>query len=375
MSNSNKRNKKQRKPMNPKVKAALKSGFGTLLSNESVLRTAREWHWWTPVILALVSVVLALVPSFSLGMQSDAGKAMLATNSYGAENGLVHFGQFLKESDADFTIEGGKLVAKNWKEALKAGVPAGEAAPQWYTYTASKTESVAAATEDHNGFEVFYNEENSTISDADFRARIRLNKNPYTDLYRVSPKADGTYPAYRTNALILGVSTFQFLKFPANATANGSNFVGRFADFSNGTSLKDLYASAIGGDVTPGTVALASAVSKNWQSFFTKSYESTKIAATWQMTGIMAAVNVGVILLFGLVIFLMTRGKANPFRVITFWEAQKMSYWASLTPAILALALGFLFTQYASFLFVVLLGLRIMWMSMRSLRPYDVSGK
>ena len=375
MSNSKKKNNKQRKPMNPETKAALKTGFGTLVSNDMVVKAAREWHWWTPVILAVASVVVALVPSFVLGMKADVGSSMLGSNSYGAENGLVHFGEFLEKNNADFLVKGGKLEASGWEAALKSTVAADATAPQWFTYTPAKTNENAPDTEDHNTFEVFFNGPESTISDSDFRTRVRANKNPYTDLYRVEANADATYPAYRTNALILGVDSFQFLKFPANASSNGANFVGKFADFAEGTSLKSLYTTAISEDAAVGTVTLSTAVSKNWQGFFTQSYVSTKVSAVWQMTGIMAAVNVGVVLLFGLVLFLMTRGKNNPFRVVTFWESMKMSFWASFSPAVLALAFGFLFTQYASFLFVVLLGLRIMWMSMRSLRPYDVAGK
>jgi len=68
-------------------------------------------------------------------------------------------------------------------------------------------------------------------------------------------------------------------------------------------------------------------------------------------------------------IFILTRGKRNPFRIYTFWETQKISYWASFTPSLLALIFGFIFTEYAVMIFVMLIGVRIMWMSMKSLKP------
>ncbi|MDD7715503.1 MAG: hypothetical protein PUJ84_06330, partial [Mollicutes bacterium] len=99
--------------------------------------------------------------------------------------------------------------------------------------------------------------------------------------------------------------------------------------------------------------------------------ETQKNTQSWTYCGIMAAVYVGLEFLFGLVIFLMTRGKRNPFRIYTFWETQKMAYWASVSPAILSLIVGFLLPQFAMMGFIFLFGLRIMWMSMRSLRPYE----
>jgi hypothetical protein len=72
--------------------------------------------------------------------------------------------------------------------------------------------------------------------------------------------------------------------------------------------------------------------------------------------------------LLGLTVFLMTRGKTNPFRIYTFWECQKIAYWAAFSPSVLAL-IGFAFPAYAPLVYIFLYGMRVMWMSMRSLRP------
>ena len=74
-------------------------------------------------------------------------------------------------------------------------------------------------------------------------------------------------------------------------------------------------------------------------------------------------------MIFGLVVFLLTRGKRNPFRVYTFWETQKIAYWAGVAPALLSLALGFLLTQFSLMLFIFLFGMRLMWLSMKTMRP------
>ena len=75
------------------------------------------------------------------------------------------------------------------------------------------------------------------------------------------------------------------------------------------------------------------------------------------------------IFIMGLLIFLLTRGKTNMFNYLKFMDCQKMVWWASLAPAILAVIFGFIFTNFAQMIFIILLGLRVMWMSMKQLRP------
>ena len=88
---------------------------------------------------------------------------------------------------------------------------------------------------------------------------------------------------------------------------------------------------------------------------------------TW--VGIVAAIFVALTFILGLTVFLMTRGKRNPFNVYTFWQSQKIAYWASFTPAVLAMILSFIVPSWAILFYIFLFGMRIMWMSMRSLRP------
>ena len=78
---------------------------------------------------------------------------------------------------------------------------------------------------------------------------------------------------------------------------------------------------------------------------------------------------VGLVFVMGLLVFVLTRGKNNMFNYLTFIDTQKIVWWACLTPAILAMILGFILTNFAQMMFIVLLGLRVMWISMKQLRP------
>ncbi|MEG1739051.1 MAG: hypothetical protein RR266_01155, partial [Bacilli bacterium] len=57
------------------------------------------------------------------------------------------------------------------------------------------------------------------------------------------------------------------------------------------------------------------------------------------------------------------------YRSYTFWECMKISFWSMLSPAILSLVFGFFLTQFATLIFVLIFGVRAMWLSMKQLKP------
>ena len=71
----------------------------------------------------------------------------------------------------------------------------------------------------------------------------------------------------------------------------------------------------------------------------------------------------------GLMLWLLTRGKNNPNRNLTIWVGVKISWWIDFTPGLLAMILGFVWSAAAGLAYIVLMGLRTMWLSMRSLNP------
>ena len=65
----------------------------------------------------------------------------------------------------------------------------------------------------------------------------------------------------------------------------------------------------------------------------------------------------------------MTRGKSNPNRSIKFYQCLLIAFYAALTPALITLILGFVISSMAIMVYVMVFGFRVMWMTMRSLRP------
>ena len=359
----------KKKGLSDKTKHNLKVGFGTLISNNCVVEAGRTFHWWIPILLGLLSAMLALVPNLVNGMRTDVGTNFIGSNTYGFENGLVQSGNYLEEnkSNVSFVIENKELKVTGWNSDF------------WFSYKgdgsnpvidSESSEQTTVVTPTKNvGFEVFYNDSTVTgISDNDYRVRVLKNCNPLTDTARTDNPDGNTTTIYRTNFIIFNKTNFVYGKFPRNAKTNGSTYIGYYDGVKSGYNLLDLFTLKEG--TAKGSKTATEEIVANWKTFFTKSYESTKTGSVWSMTGIMFGVNIGVILLFGFVIWLMTRGKNNPFRSVRVIEAFCMAGWAAPSCAILSM-FGFLLAGYASFIFIFLFGIRIMWMSMRALRPYE----
>ena len=117
--------------------------------------------------------------------------------------------------------------------------------------------------------------------------------------------------------------------------------------------------------------AKTEAIFNNWKAILNETYTQQKNKTMLNMSLIYLGVYAGLVIFLGLMVFLLTRGKNNIFRSLSFFTCQKIAWWASFTPAILGLALAFLFSGNAigQLAFILLLSLRVMWLSMRQLRP------
>lgn len=108
---------------------------------------------------------------------------------------------------------------------------------------------------------------------------------------------------------------------------------------------------------------------ENYADFVDVIYITNKNITVGVQSGIILGINGGIILIMGLIFFIMTRGKNNPNRTLTFWQTSGIAIWTSITPALLSLILGFMLTGFEVMLFVLIYGFRAMWLSMKQLRP------
>ena len=74
----------------------------------------------------------------------------------------------------------------------------------------------------------------------------------------------------------------------------------------------------------------------------------------------------------GLIVFLATRGKNNPYRPLNFWDAQQAVYFESFTCAVIAMILGFVFggSNYVMgmTIFMMVLAVRVIYTIFKTMR-------
>ncbi len=365
---NNKKNK-QKTRLSPETKDKLKTGFGTLISNEMCIKAGREYPWYTPIILAVCSVLITLVPSFVNTMRVNMGDSVLGTSSVGGvENGLANFQSTLKAANASVKItDDGRLVVSD--ETKKAVYNAGTGDDQYYEYRDTVTDEPVLRVQFSSDFV------DSSYLDALSKNTIKSSTTVTDSEGVTSEVADAVSTTYRVSILVFKDTGFSMAVYNRRINVS-TNSTSALVNYSyDRLAGKDLLTLTPSMSLTESPAEYVAAVKKNYQEFITLGYETTKITLAWRNVGILAGINAGVILLLGLVLFLVTRGKRNPYRIITFWQCQKIGYWAAPAPAILALGLGFLLSSTSGlsslsmFMFLFLYGLRIMWTSMKAFSP------
>ena len=74
-------------------------------------------------------------------------------------------------------------------------------------------------------------------------------------------------------------------------------------------------------------------------------------------------------IIMAFIIFAMTRGKNNPNRSIKLLQCFSIAFWFAITPALISITLGFAIPQFGAMLFLITYSFRIMFLSMKYLRP------
>lgn len=365
--NKNKNAGKKKAGLSEATKSNLKTGFLTLVNNDAAIKAGREFHWWMPVILAITGLVLTLIPTFVSNMQINMGNTVLAANGYSASTGLAKFQKELKEKNIDLKIGDEGLL--HYDESVVTPL-----------YNAGGSDEKKAYYEASN--EVAGYPQLRVLFSSDAISSLMVNTLSTYDVKTSSTitASDGTTSeqetstSYRVSVLIFKESGFTFASYPDRSTATTSTAVSYSYEGLKGKSLLSLCPDS---SIDSSSQDYVTAVRDNYRALLNKGYEATKVEASWKNVGILSGINAGIVLLLGLVLFLVTRGRNNPYRMITFWEAQKIAYWEVMAPAILSLVLGFIMASsstysIAMFSFLFLYGMRIMWTSMKS---FSAQGK
>ncbi|MCI1245255.1 MAG: hypothetical protein LKG11_04870 [Bacilli bacterium] len=373
----NKKNKNSAK----KIWTATKSFLRTLISNDACV-DKRESHWWSAIIVFLISIMIAVSP-YSYYNWKTKGGDILNEPTYGINEGLIAFAEDAAKqtalTDIHIDADTDTLSVNGWNDAYKN-------LSNTFNYIATYEKETVTTSENSDGTTATtYGKE--TVTEVRFSVYYipSLNETFQSTFKTILGGSDANgNETYSVSTLFLGINEFYLVEKPSGSSSAKAALIGKYDGFGESFSLKDMTKQDPDGkaftvtadDFTESTYgSYYSQAKAAWVKFMTYSYNSTIYMNGWVGTGIAWAIDVALVFLMGLMLFLMTRGKSNPYRIYTFWQTQKIAYWAALAPALLALIIGFaLNNSYSLFFFLFLYGMRTMWMSMHSLSPNYQSG-
>ena len=305
--------------MKENIKLFLKS----LISNDAAIDGARKKPWYAAVIIFFVGIILSVIPTSVMELKNHADKNF-DSNTFGLREASYEFANKIQETPDNI----------------------------FYVAREGKTGSLVANETDIN-----FTTTNNFVFRYVFNEHVQEKINEHVG-------ANQSYVIFTENTVYISV-------LDPNSP-DGNKPKARFAciDAYKKLERNDLR------DLLKDGSTLTEKVNNTWDNFkgvIRKLYRQTRLKTTGVQLGISSAINVGVTLIMGFMVWVLTRGKNNPYRLFTVWQCFATGFWASFTPGLLTVGLGFLIKNFASMLFPLLLGVRVMWLTMKSLRP-DGSG-
>ncbi len=360
--------KQTRKQMSPRTKNMLLNGFKSVISNQAAIDSAKETPWWIAVILALFAVILPLIPTY-VTLNKAYGSSFLASATYGVDDGLAEATEKFYKDGYEFNLD------KNMITYYKA--PGVEFVDSDYVTSSEQDSQFSVINSVSNQYTFrFYitNLEGSALTKL-VNSIDKINYETGThNVYDPESDPEGTKTIYRPSFIVMSRKTLAVAVYKVNTTTRvATSLAGlNWTHTSKGNLFEKLLKGVDTSDLNVRKYTAQKAqVYKNWKNIFNQTYLDQKTKTTWNNVLIYLGVYAGLVVFLGLMVFILTRGKNNPFNYLNFWVCQKIAYWLAPTPAILALIVGFIFSGniIGQMGFIMLLALRVMWASMRQLRP------
>lgn len=349
-------NKNQpKKGLAPQTKRNLLNVFKSLISNQAAIDGAKEAPFWIAIIFLVLSICLPVIPII-VAQQKVNGNSFISSYNYGADRGLANTTMTLENDGYVFKVEGGKLSFN--KEVSDEAV-------------ANDVITKEGKDGEYNVFNFrFYitNKEGSALQDYVTSLTNISYLEKTTDLYTKAHEEAGL-KAYKSSFIVLTPNTLAVALYKSETTDSAATSLGGL-NWSHTADVANLL-TRLDDDQTLQYAARRDNIFNHWKDLFNETYIAQKNISTRNMSLIYLGVYTGLVFFLGLMIFLLTRGKNNAFNYLKFHTCQFISWWASFTPAVLGMILGFVFSSniIGQMGFIVLVSIRVMWLSMRQLRP------
>lgn len=373
------KNRKQRKQLSPEARYNLKVGFGSLFSNNSAIEAGKSLPFWIPIFLGLLGAFLAIVPVM-VGILNTNGEALInSTNTYAFDREYALALYALNEKGIEFTVGEDHLLT--YTVNGKTVTPTGESDYLLYQHRIDSEGQYEGTSYSYYGIEAYY-----LFDDEEYPAGKKTASQWYEEISKVSyklhsidkktdtdPSGTKYYKPHRIFFYKKGVA-ISLLKNDSDVAFY--TFTGELFNVTPGKLIERFIAgTALAEHKDPSRLkaeelkALEKQLFENLKPFLNDSYSSIKSRTLAYSVGIYYSIYVGLILFLGLLMWLLTRGKKNFNNYLRIHQTLRIAGMASFTPGLLALILGFIMSQYAMMFFILFLGVRVMWMSMKQLSP------
>lgn len=357
--------KNKKKKMSAETKENLKYIFGSLVSNNKCIEGARHNPWWVSLIFFILAVLLPVVPIITSGF-SAYGSSIFASRTFGMDTTITDFALDLQENDIKLMVYNGVLddIDNNWEKTYGYN----DTIQYSYLNNNSKQYDLLVYYTETKGND-FTNFVNHVVE----KSFVLGSTTQYVKAENSEPSSEAV-TLYKPNYVILNPEMIYVLLHKTNASETVGTIYGDFSLFTNGTCLKEVlkgegYSTSLTHSQLLADNNYCKEVFGKFKSFLDTSFINNRNRSTLYTSLLAAGIYVALGFFMGLMVFILTRGKRNYYSVLNFIDCQKINSWAMFTPGLLALILGFMIPSYAIMFFIILVGLRVMWMSMKQLRP------
>ncbi|MBP3731753.1 MAG: hypothetical protein J6I84_00695 [Bacilli bacterium] len=348
--------------MKERTKEVLRDGFGVLVNNAAAIRGAKNGPLWLTIVFFVLSLFLPVLPIFIAQINVN-GSTFLNRYSYGLEKTITAMAIDLKDNhNVEFDLgvdhlltikEDGNAIAYSTYGAEKPFAAYENDATKQYDFMLYASDVMTA------------NEKkmvNTAIAAKTYKLGTKdassEKEGIYTPSYMIVFKDSFYIAIYGNNTTKIITSSYTGDYKTMKATTTGLKELLTVTDKDGNAVAQNI----LNDDYTNGVL-------KNFKKVLDKSYESSKVVNVWGTSGIYLAIFFGLSVVMGFLMWILTRGKNNPNNYFTPWLTQKIEARLALSPAIITLIAGFFLVNQAPLIFILTLGLRVMWISMKELRP------
>lgn len=351
--------------------------FRSLYKNDVCVEAGRKYAWWAALLLFLFSTIFSIIPITTTSLTVDGGSILTGAN-YELDESLFEFSNQLDSGKLVFeTDENGIKYLKSNNENLYNKPIFERSGVFTETETGENGSSEIITGEKKVIFQVYdltvfpnYQEkdENDNVIMPSFTDVVKLIVTGATlpDSYLdILPTYENNQDKQNRNTSFLALGKYNYAVYLYDSNGNLKNATSgdyvrvSISDLSNISVLSEQNSETLRDNILSG-----------WQVFFRLGYESIKLSSAGIQISISLGVNSGMILIMSLILYVMTRGKKNPFKVYKYHEFLKICCWIALSPGLLALILGYLLpSTFGMFSFILVYGVRGMFLSIKQFRP------